>query len=574
MRVVVEHDVKVPLKDGTVLRADLYRPDSRDRLPTLVRRTPYGRGGPPGGASLDAFRLVEAGYNLLVQDMRGRGGSAGGFEPFRNEAADGADTVDWAAAQPHCDGTVGMLGRSYEGAAALLAAGSAPPALGAIAPHVAGSEFYEGWSYQGGAFQLGFCLHWTLMDLILPQLPPADPESLDTARVLEALDGIEDLYRTPWRALGLLDRLAPYYRRWLEHPVPDAYWARAAPNRTYRSMTAAGLHIGGWYDTFLGGTLESYTGMRARGGSAAARDLSTLVVGPWAHGVTGGIFPQRRYGIRADEQYADVTAMHIAHFDRALKGVGGAPRGRVRLFLTGADRWETFEEWPVPSVRPTALHLTSGPRHANSAAGDGRLLTTGPRSPGSDRFRHDPGDPVPTTGGATLMTGQSTGGDCGPLDQREVERRQDVLCYTGDVLRADLTVIGEVTLIAYLSSTGADTDLTAKLVDVAPNGRAEILCDGIVRARYRESFDRPRPLTPHRTAELTVRLGAVGHVFAAGHRIRLEVAGSNFPRFDVNPGTGGPSTALAEQYGEALVNTVHHGGPRPSRLLLPVLDTD
>ncbi|WP_244164712.1 CocE/NonD family hydrolase [Streptomyces silaceus] len=573
MRIVVEQNVDVPMRDGTVLRADVYRPYAPGRFPLLVRRTPYGRGGPPAGASLDALRLVNAGYVLLVQDVRGRGGSQGGFEPFRYEGQDGADTVAWAAAQPYCDGAVGMLGRSYEGTAALLAAADAPDALGAVTPHMAGSGLHEGWCYQGGAFQLGFCLHWTLIDLVLPQLPPpgVDGAHPDTARVVAALDGIEELYRTPWRAPALLDRLAPYYREWLEHPVPGKYWQRAAPNEGYEAMRAPGLHIGGWYDIFLGGTLENFTGMRTRAGSAAARELSTLVVGPWSHRVAGGIFPQRRYGTRADEQVLDVTALHVAHFDRALKGTASGAHERVRLFLTGADRWVAYEDWPVPGTRTVALHLTSGARHANTAAGDGRLLAGPPVDAAADRFRHDPADPVPTTGGPTLMTGLFVGSDCGPQDQRAVEARPDVLCYTGDVLTAPLTVVGEVVLVAYASTSGHDTDLTAKLVDVAPDGRAENLCDGIVRARYHAAPDDPRPLTPGRTVELTVRLGAVGHVFRTGHRIRLEVAGSNFPRFDVNPGTGGCSTALRDQPYEPQVVSVHHGSACPSRLLLPVL---
>ncbi|WP_161500474.1 CocE/NonD family hydrolase, partial [Streptomyces antimycoticus] len=215
MRIVVEHDLEIPLRDGTVLRADLYRPDSRVSLPTLIRRTPYGRTGESAGPGLDTRRLLTAGYGLLVQDVRGRGSSGGEFEPFWAEGADGADTVDWAAAQPWCDGRVGMLGRSYEGSTALLAAGHAPEALHAVSAYMAGSEFREGWCYQGGVFQLGFVLHWALADLLLPGLLAADSGSTGAGaeRVLHALDSIEDLYRTPGLAWQLLDELAPYVRR-------------------------------------------------------------------------------------------------------------------------------------------------------------------------------------------------------------------------------------------------------------------------------------------------------------------------------------------------------------------------
>ncbi|MER5362968.1 CocE/NonD family hydrolase [Streptomyces sp. NPDC002785] len=571
MRIVVEHDLEIPLRDGTVLQADLYRPDSRASLPTLIRRTPYGRAGEPAGPGLDTRRLLTAGYGLLVQDIRGRGSSGGEFEPFWAEGADGADTVDWAAAQPWCDGRVGMLGRSYEGSTALLAAGRAPQALHAVSAHMAGSEFREGWCYQGGVFQLGFVLHWALADLLLPGVLAAGPGNAGAAqRVLDALDSIEDLYRTPDLAWELLDELVPYVRRWREHPRPGPYWLRAAPNRTYPAMRAAGLHIGGWYDIFLGGTLENYAGGRRHGGSAAAREHATLVVGPWSHCIRGGVFPGRRYGVRADDQVLDVTGLHIEHFDRTLKGTGGPPAERVRIFLTGADRWQTFPDWPVPDVSPVALYLTSGARHANSAAGDGALFPGRPPAAGSDRFLHDPGDPVPTAGGATLMTGMFVGADCGPQDQRAVERRADVLCYTGAPQTAALTVVGEVTLVVHVSCSGPATDIAAKLVDVSPDGRAEILCDGI-RAGYAECADGPR--LPGRTVEVTVRLGAVGHVFAPGHRVRLEVAGSNFPRFEVNPGTGGDPAEPWSRPCEMVATTLHHGRSRPSHLLLPVLTT-
>ncbi|MFJ7205053.1 CocE/NonD family hydrolase [Streptomyces sp. NPDC098789] len=522
--------MKIPLRDGTLSSADLYLPESAGPVPVLIRRTPYGKSGAPGGASVDGLRLVRCGYALLVQDVRGRFDSGGAFEPYWNEAADGADTVAWAVDQPWCDGTAGLFGRSYEAMAALLAAGERPPGLGAVVPHVAGSGFDEGWTRQGGAFQLGFLLYWVLYDLLLDG---AGLAAADLAEVAGAVDRIDELYRDPEAAAELLDRLAPYWRQWREHPGGDPYWRRAAPRDAYAAIEIPALHLTGWYDIFLNGALENYRGIREFGAN------SRLVVGPWSHCVTDGIFPQRRYGLAADESRLDVTGLHLEHFDRHLRGRGGAPEPEpVRLFVTGADAWRTFPDWPVPGTEDLVLHLA------------GRTLRPGPAPvrAGADPLRHDPADPVPTTGGATALPGQFTGGDCGPLDQREVERRADVLCFTGEPLTAALTVLGDTVLTVYVTPDAAGADVTGKLVDVHPGGRAELLCDGIRRLDPAGSG----------AVEVTVRLGAVGHVFRPGHRVRVEVAASNAPRFDVHP----PVPAH---------HTVHHGGDLPSRLLLPRL---
>lgn len=536
------------MRDGTLLSADLYRPGTDGPVPVLVRRTPYGKSGSPGGASVDGLRLVRSGYALLVQDVRGRFASGGVFEPYWNEAADGADTVAWAVGQPWCDGSAGLFGRSYEAMAALLAAAERPPGLAAVAPHVAGSGFDEGWTRQGGAFQLGFVLYWVLYDLLLDG---AGLAGADHAEVAGAVDRIDDLYRDPDAAADLLDRLAPYYRQWREHPAGHPYWRRAAPRESYPAINVPVLHLTGWYDIFLAGALENCRGIRERGVE------SLLVVGPWSHCVTGGIFPQRRYGLAADEHRLDVTGLHLDHFDRHLRRRGSGPGpSPVRLFVTGADEWRSFPEWPVPGTEDHVLHL------------DGRGLTPGPApaDPGADLIRHDPADPVPTTGGATALPGQFTGADCGPLDQREVERRSDVLCFTGYPLTAPLTVVGDTVLTVFVAPDAAGADVTGKLVDVHPDGRAELLCDGVRRLEPAAGATQdgepeegvgaaPAPGEP---VEVTVRLGAVGHVFRAGHRIRLEIAASNAPRFDVHP------RVLAH-------HTVHHGGDHPSRLLLPRL---
>lgn len=485
--------------------------------------------------------MVRAGYALLVQDIRGRFGSGGPFAPYRHEAEDGVDTVAWAAGQSWCDGSAGLFGRSYEGMAALLAATEDPPGLRAVAPQAAGSGFDEGWTYQGGAFQLGFVLYWVLYDLLLTSAG-LDPAA--AREVAAAVDRIDELYRDPARAAGLLDRLAPYYREWLDHPTGDAYWRRFAPCESYAAIKVPVLHVTGWYDIFLAGALENYRGIRSEGVATG------LVIGPWSHCVTDGIFPQRRYGVAADEQSLDVTGLQLAHFDRHVRQRADAPaEDRVQLFLTGADEWRTFPDWPVPGTEAYVLHL------------DGRALAEAPGTPGSDLLRHDPADPVPTTGGATALPGQFVGGDCGPLDQREVERRPDVRCFTAPPLATPLTVVGDVELTVFVTPDAEGADVTGKLIDVYPDGRAEILCDGIRRLERRAAPGESGLLAPGQPVEATVRLGAVGHEFRPGHRVRLEIAGSNAPRFDVHPR-------------EVAHHTVHHGGDHPSRLLLPRLTDD
>ncbi|GGT35263.1 CocE/NonD family hydrolase [Streptomyces chromofuscus] len=557
MRLVIDRDVPVPMSDGVVLRADVYRPDTSRPLPALLQRTPYGKGSSAGGRSLDWMRLVEAGYCLVVQDVRGRYASGGVFRPFADDAADGRDTVEWAAGRDWCDGTVGMIGRSYEGAAQWHAAAAAPPALRALAPHVAAADPYEGWTYLGGAFQLGFCLHWVLGDLLHGQVERAGGTAADVRAVAEALDGIDELYRAPWRALPLLDRLAPYYREWLEHPGPDAHWRGLAAAPDGRRPPA--LVVGGWYDIFLPGTLRT----------PSPRPDDRLLIGPWSHCVTGGVFPERRYGLAADEAEFDMTAAHLAFFDRHLKGGTEQAGPPVELFAGGADRWITPAGPPGADSVPLALHLDSD-GDARTRHGSGVLHHAPPRREVTDVYRYDPRDPVPTAGGATCMTGMLVGADCGPLDQRAVEDRPDVLCYTGPRLDAPLTVSGEVVAELYVSSSAPDTDFTAKLVDVHPDGRAEILCDGVVRTGHRARLDGVRPPVPDTVHALPVAAGTVVHVFRPGHRVRLEVSSSNFPRFDPNPNTGGTPLTLADAPVATAVNRVHHGPGRPSRLLLPV----
>lgn len=579
MRILIDKGLPVRMRDGVELATDVYRPDVNEPLPVLVQRLPYNKEmSPLVDFAIDVLRTVQAGYVVVVQDTRGRFASAGSFNPFFDEAEDGADTVAWAASQPWSSGKVGTVGGSYFGATQWLAATETPEALLAMAPFVTAADYHEGWVYQGGAFELGFNLNWTLLFLALGEvqrrLGGGQATMEDLLRVVQALDSNEELYDvTPLTDLPVLEGVADYYFDWLAHPDYDDYWRRIAPKERYERITAPAMSIGGWYDLFLGGTLANFVGMKQSGGSERARSMQRLIVGPWAHGATDGVFPERGYGLMGGADAFDLTGAQLRWFDHTLKGIdNGADRDKpVRIFVMGANVWREEDDWPLPDTRYTDYFLHSGGR-GNTAGGDGALSTEAPTDEPPDVYLYDPRNPVPTVGGPTFLPGLAVAANAGPRDQRPVEGRHDVLCYTTPPLEQPLEVTGPVSLLLYASSSARDTDFTAKLVDVHPDGRAEILTEGILRARYRESPSTPTLLQPDRVEQFLIDMWATSNVFAAGHRIRLEVSSSNFPRFDRNTNTGG--TIAEERLDQAIpaVNRVLHSRDYPSRLVLPVIE--
>lgn len=548
MRIELETDVEMTARDGTRLRADVYRPAGGERLPALVQRTPYDKAQAVRSDDLDLLRMVRAGYAVVVQDVRGRHASEGLFEPFRHEAADGAETVAWAAAQPWCSGAVGMFGASYVGITQWLAASAAPPALRAIAPLLTSTDVHGDWAYRGGAFELGFALLWNAQHLV-PEPLADDPRDGFAAHAA----------RRPLRALAPDAGLAAFHGDWLDRPAYDAWWRELVDPERIAAVELPVLALGGWYDIFLRGTLAGHRRMAARG-----RDDARLVIGPWSHTVTGGAFPRRDYGRRAGIDADDLTSLHLRWFDRHLRGRddgGAAGEAPVRLFVMGADAWRDAEAWPLPETAWTRFHLGAG----------GRLADAAPGADGSDAYTYDPRDPVPTTGGGTFLPGQEVGACAGPLDRRAVEERADVLTYTTAPLERDVEAIGPVELVLRVSSSAPDTDFTGALVDVHPDGRAELLTDGIVRARWRGSRSEAAPLAPGEVVELRIDLGATANRFRAGHRIRVEVSSSDFPRYDRNTNTGGTVADERDEQVVAAVNRVHHGAGQPSHLLLPLM---
>jgi uncharacterized protein len=559
------------MQDGTVLRGDLYRVERPEPLPTIVTRTPYGKQVAPVGSPVDGRTLIEAGFNIFVQDVRGRFTSAGRFDPYRQEVEDGRDTIDWVVNQPWSTGRVGMLGGSYVGATQWLAAKSGVKALQAIAPTFTSADYYEGWSYQGGALELGFLLYWALWGLLL-----GDEEHLrsheDKEGLIDRVNSIDELYtRRPAGRIDYLDELAPYFQQWLSHPTYDDFWTSISP----RAVTGVpSLNVGGWYDIFIEGTIENYQRNASAQGQGNGRSQHQLVIGPWSHSIHGGAFPEHDFGLRGGFEYVDLTEAHLDWFERNLLDVdrGQSAEPAVRYFVTGLNRWRSASTWPPPSEDVEYfLHSRAG---ANSAHGDGGLSAEKPGSEREDLYIYDPLNPVPTVGGSTLLYGQRTARNAGPRRQNAVESRMDVLCFTSERLSADVDVAGTVKARVWFASSAVDTDVTVKLVDVDEAGSAILLCDNILRCRFRNSQTGAELLKPDEVNDLLITVGTIAHRFHRGHRIRLDISSSNFPRFLPNSNTGSDEATISAADMKRAVNRVFHDEHHASCLTLPQVSRD
>jgi putative CocE/NonD family hydrolase len=568
--ILIDKNIMVPMRDGVQLATDVYRPADAAPTPVLMARTPYNKEGILAGSeSFDLMRAVQAGYTVVVQDVRGRFASAGEFNAHIQETADGVDAFAWAAAQPWANGRIGTFGGSYLGGTQWLPAREQPPALQAMAPSVTFSDSYEGMCYQGGA-KILHDLRWVVANIVPAEMErrvargetlPESPRPLDVNGALSEL---------PLATHPLIRKYAPFYLDWLAHRTPDDYWPQTAPNAGYAQITAPALNISGWYDIFLWSTLQNYMGMRAQGGSERARCNQHVIIGPWTHMNFSGSFPEREFGPRAGSTALDLTGHHLRWFDRWLKdeanGVDAEPP--VTIFVMGVDEWRSEADWPLPDTqyRPYYLHSNGA---ANTLYGDGILSTEPPGDEPSDVYMYNPLRPVPTVGGQVILPG---GNAMGPRDQRAVELRDDVLVYSTLALERPVEVVGPIELRLFAASAARDTDFTGKLVDVFPDGRAIILTEGILRARYRNSLTEPELLEPGAIYALRLDLWATANVFLPGHRIRLEVSSSNFPRFDRNSNTGGEiASEVAADY-RPTINRIFHDAEHPSRLILPIIE--
>ncbi|GAA4990023.1 CocE/NonD family hydrolase [Actinopolymorpha pittospori] len=558
---ILSLDTTVTTPDGAALATDVTVADDGQRHPVLLIRTPYGRASVRG--MHDAIGLARLGFAVVTQDVRGRWDSGGAFSPFQSERADGAHTVDWCASQPWSNGAVAMAGASYNGFTQWLALAERPAALRVVAPSVAGPDIRSA-VYEGGALQLGVFSSWTLGIGALGSnldgdIRRASIGALDTWPA--SIDHDHDV----------LARISPNWGRWLSPDGsgpsgavlagapganPDGAAGRRASDGAVGAdgvdgvdgaafadadlwgpldatpalaggTDVAGYHLAGWHDLFCESTIRGYTLLAGAEEQTAKRQR--LVVGPWSHATmlrrTTG---QLDFGVTAQGDFNGLVEEQVAFAAAGMAG-GDVPHG-VRVYVMGANRWLDLDAWP-PTRDTVTLHL----------AADGRLESSPPQTTGADHYRHDPTDPVPTSGGRTLHPVLP---EAGPRDQRAVEERRDVLVYTGEVLPADLTVLGTVRAQLTFASSAPVTDVTVKLVDVHPDGAAMLVVDSIRRVRA----------TPGSTSEVEVEVGSTAMTFAAGHRVRIEIASSNYPRFDLSP--------AADQ-------TVRHGGRATSRIVLP-----
>jgi hypothetical protein len=566
----VEKNMMVPLRDGVQLVTDIYRLEGAGPTPVLVVRTPYNKDGlVAGGSTFDILRAVQAGYTIVAQDVRGRYASEGTFNPHVQETDDGLDAFAWAAAQPWSSGAIGTFGGSYLGGTQWLPARKQPPALRAMAPSVTFSDGYEGCSYQGGAKVL-HDLRWVVANIVPTEMKRRAARGENLLESDTPLDVEGALTELPLATHPFIREYAGFYLEWLAHRTPDDYWLASAPNAGYEQITAPALNISGWYDIFLWSTFQNYIGMKERGGSDKARRNQRVIIGPWTHVNFGGSFPEREFGPGASSAAIDLPGIHLRWFDRWLKGVdNGIDREPpVTIFVMGIDEWRSEADWPLPDTQYHPYYLHSGGQ-ANTLHGDGTLSTESPGDEPPDVYLYNPLRPVPTVGGQVILPG---GNAMGPRDQREVELRDDVLVYSTPVLDHLVEVIGPIELCLFVASSARDTDFTGKLVDVYPDGRAMILTEGILRARYRNSFTELELLEPDTVYEIQLNLWAAANVFLPGHRIRLEVSSSNFPRFDRNSNTGGEiANETADQYQPA-INRIFHDAAHPSRLILPIIE--
>jgi len=580
--------VRVPMRDHVLLDTNVFHPSRGGRYPTILLRTPYGKGFdlPAGYQS-----FLNHGYAVVLQDVRGRYDSQGTFNALNREGPDGYDTINWIAGQPWSDGNVGMIGGSYVGIAQWRVALLNNPHLKAIFPVVSGSDDYFDRFYSpGGANKLGHRLLWFSENMNAPGSPKARFDDYIAHLPLRTADQ------------SAAHQTLTAYQTILAHPTYDSFWKEASIREKLDQIRVPVFSVGGWYDNYVEGDLEAFAEFEKLSPKPDLRHR--ILIGPWAHNMSIP-FAGVNFG---DDSSAPIRAYQIEWFDHWLKGApedtaryepesvqrgtrtpsGENDRGPLRcarcsmatwhqssaeldeapvhIFVMGANRWRDEQEWPLARTRYTSFYFDSRGQ-ANTAQGDGALHRKPVTTDSTDQFIYDPRKPVPTRGGAVCCDPKIFA--WGPMDQRAVEQRHDVLVYSTSPLRHDVEVTGAVRVILYASTSATDTDFTAKLVDVFPSGEARNLTDGILRLRYRDGLDKAALARPGEVYPLTIDAGVTSNVFLAGHSIRVEISSSNFPRFDRNPNTGGPfadETVLKKAQ-----QTIYHSRAYPSRIVLPVI---
>ncbi len=555
----LQRGVRARLRDGVELVSDHYYPAGPGPNPTVLMRQPYGRDIASTVVYAHPAWFARHGYNVVIQDVRGRGDSGGDFYPFRHEGADGADTIAWLRARPECNGRVGMYGFSYQGATQLLAAAEQPDGLQCIAPGMTACDLYNGWFYDQGALRLASTLGWGLQLL---------KEDARRKRLREASDRLEQAWANLAGQTSMLpicshpalhgEGLPGYVLDWLDHDAPGDYWAALDVSRRIDRIRVPALHISGWYDMFLRGSIHGFLSLSNCAGNSLAREHQYLIAGPWVHIPWGDRVGAADFGPAA---LVDTDTILLRWFDHWLKDADTfSAEPRVRHFVLGENRWRDADEFPTNADR--ALFLRSAGR-ANSRKGDGALSA---EKPGSDEqcdiFTHDPEVPVGAPGGPAAAFGA--------FDQSSLELGNNVLVYSTEPLAKPIWMFGFPRVVLYGATSTPSADFVAKLVRVRPSGTAEFICIGAARSNY---LFRDAAYVPDKIHRWEFALEPTSCRFDAGDRIRLEIAGSAFPLYDRNPGSDVPSCRATSWDWRRSTHFVHHSSERPSALYLPVAES-
>ncbi len=543
LAVLEELDVKVELRDGVRLSANIFRPEAPGKYPALLMRTPYGNGGAGNGTGQ---YFAARGYVVVLQDVRGRFESEGVFDAMRNEGPDGFDTRAWLGEQPWCNGRIGTIGGSYVGYTQWIAAPENGPGVTAMFPVVGFGDLYD-MVYSGGAFRMNLFSDWCF-GMSIPFMASQDKLNETGMQVFRSLPLFQQDRLHGWRA--------PYYRDWLSHPGRDKFWSRTSIYGRYDKITAAACNVGGWFDICLKGTLDNFLGMTSEAVPQDVRAKQKLIVGPWIHGVSRG--PKVGEIDFGEQSVLDMRQIQREWFDYHLgdKQGGIAAEPPVKIFVMGANQWRFENEWPLARTRYANYYL-GGDGNANTLNGNGTITLQPAKNSQPDEYVYDPAVPVPSA-------------PMEPTDQREIESRDDVLVFTSAPLKKALEVTGPLKVILHAASSAENTDFTAKLVDVHPDGRAFKIADGIIRASFRDGQTDPGNIVPGQIYKYEIDLWATSNLFKKGHRVRVEISSSSFPRFDRNLNTG--NDFATETTWVKATQTIYHDQKHPSYIVLPVID--
>lgn len=570
LRIRVDDNVPIEMRDGIKLRADIYRFDDNEKHPAILFRS-YGKAF---GRLLPIRQdLIDAGYAFVNSDLRGRGDSEGEWKPEKNfvvEGPDGYDTIEWIASQPWCNGNVGMVGISHAASFQYMTAVEQPPHLKAISPWT--GDFNEMFvpPYTGGAISFVTTLIWLSREStdLVNRLAQQGHDVTEMRRVLEwARTNQEEVINflpfqeVPLAKTGRIGELL----KWRLHPVSQP---ELEQHKRYDRITVPCFHECGWYDGAGWTEFENFNHLRQGAGTQHAREGQYIIAGPWPHAsqfqsTLGDI----NFGFSADTLGSSIQQLQIAFFDKYLCGKD-IELPKVRYFVMGANQWRSAEAWPLPQTDWQRFYLHSQGK-ANTASGDGKLNRAEPGSEPSDEFVYDPLDPVPTTGGPLIGFVEGPGIIAGPVEQSHVEKRADVLCYTTPELQVELEITGPLQLHLFAATSVRDTDFTAKLVQVYPDGRAYNLAEGIIRASGRTFGNQRELVTPGQVYAYVITMGNTSQLFRKGHRIRVQISSSNFPQFDRNMNTGNPIGEDAN--GIPAAQTIYHQSEFASYIDLPVI---